>query len=1143
MSGGFVATPNQRKASDPGASAWVGANAGSGKTHVLVDRIIRLMLDSAPPSSILCLTYTKAAATEMATRVHERLSAWVAIDDQALRRDLTQLGVETVGRETLQRARKLFTAAIETPGGFKIQTIHAFCEKLLQLFPVEAGLAPGFTVLDAGQSQRLQTQARDGVLAAAQALPQSDIARAMASIVKNVQASTFDDLLRILLGQRAEIDQLFETYGTAEMIGAGLRKSLGLPPGLSLQESEDSIADFDPGRMLALAKRLHTSSSNDQRTARQLDSLAQATSRPALINQMRDLFFVKKDRTPKKPKSLITDTFRKANPEAEAWLHAHFDRMVEAVTRHDLVVQIEATQSLLLLTKAISDRFLAAKQARGAYDFDDLILRTRDLLANRQAAQWVLYKLDRAVEHVLVDEAQDTSLAQWSIVNALTEEFYAGSGGREGPARTLFVVGDHKQSIFSFQGANPDAFAESRAKFRAQIRAAGQPFHDENLTVSYRSTPEVLQIVDTVFAEGQPARRGLTGQDLSVLHHQSNRKNAPGVFELWPLVQPEDSGEPTPWTAPIDHEPATSPRRILARQIARTIKSWIGRRMIAARNRPAEPGDILILFRSRSTLFDALISELRKQQVPVAGADRMKLAENIAVMDVTALIRFVLQPDDDYSLACVLKSPLVPAALSEDQLMAIAAKRGLQPLWQQLGTSGDAACREAVAALSAWIALAGTTRPFEFISAVIRERRRAILARLGSEAGDALDALLELALSFEQGNTPTLTGFAEWLASEDTEIKRNMEASQGEVRLMTIHGAKGLEASIVIMPDTTTLPRDHDGQSLLSLDNGPTLPPLPLWRLPGLAQSDVLTSGRDSARQDGLEEYRRLLYVAMTRAKDELYVCGALGGKKLPEESWYAMITAALEAGAPHLPALRRVQAEGSDGTLSRLGPDPVMQADTSRKSEAAVTVIPDWALAPVAPVPAGPPVLAISRLGGGGPQQLHAAQRALRGRIIHRLFQELPRLGADAGKAFATRILARHQLPDALYQQVMAIIRAPDFSHYFSPGGQSEVMIGAVLPGGEVLHGAIDRLVMGRHDILLLDYKSDWTIPAGLTPDHPHVVQLAGYAYALMQAYPGRRVSAAILWTERPELMVIAPETLATAVAALTGESMAAIP
>lgn len=1113
------ATPEQKTASNPEASAWVGANAGSGKTHVLVDRVTRLMLAGVDPMSILCLTFTKAAAKEMANRLHERLGGWVGLSNADLSERLTQMGHDQVDRQTLARARRLFTTALETPGGLKIQTIHAFCERILQLFPVEAGLAPGFEVLESSQSKQLLRQARDQVLRLAQGAEDSVLAKALDIVTRHSHSDSFDALLERLLSERQALKDAMAQHGSIDGIGEALRHHLGISPEQSIEALREQFLMFDRETIEGMIPLLSASLATNQKTARNFSALLAETDSAKAEALYRRIYYGVDGEKPKAITSVITEKLMKDNPWIRDWLSEEMRRSLSVIEQIDNLTRIEATCALLTLAAAMIAEFEAAKRFRGAYDFDDLILKTRELLVDKATAQWVLFKLDRGIEHVLVDEAQDTSLSQWQILMALTEEFFSGSGSRAAPDRTLFVVGDRKQSIFSFQGADPDAFEESRAFFEHKITDVGQLFKPVDLTVSYRSTAEVLKSVDVVFAEGTRARVGLDGPHAQTLLHQSNRGNAPGLFELWPLMEADDKAERVPWQAPVDQYPPKSAVRKLAKHLAETIKSWIGKRHIMALNRAVEAGDILILFRTRNSLFDILISELRGAGIPVAGADRLKLAENIAILDMMALVQFVLLPEDDYSLACLLKSPVVPVPLSEDQLFKLAHGRGAVSLWARLGASDDPICEMAHGVLEEWLQASEGARPFEFLSAVLIRTRKAFLARLGSEAGDALDALLEVSLSYEESHSSSLAGFAHWFASEDCEIKRNMDRGRGEVRLMTVHGAKGLESSIVILPDTTSTPRSNATSALMFVEPVPGASALPFWRLSGLAQSQPIENWKAGDKQTELEEQRRLLYVAMTRARDELYVCGYKIHRDSPENSWYRLVTEALQNQD-----LRPVELPDGSSCL-RLGPDPTVNgmAPVLQKS---VPEAPAWLFN-------NPDIAHDGRVPAPGRRDAGSRVAVARGRAIHKILQDLPGMAPDAGLNFARRVLKKSGLDEALAEKILGLIAHPEHRVFFGPDSQAEVSIGSRQPNGEYITERIDRLVIRASDILVLDYKTDWHVPDRLDAGHPHVMQLARYARTLGQAYEGRPVRAAILWTSLPRLDWIAEDTLRKAMAA----------
>lgn len=1097
----------QLRASDPLASAWVNANAGSGKTHVLVDRLIRLMLAGTDPSRILCLTFTKAAAAEMSTRLYERLGRWTTMEAAGLAGALAAIGIESAPEATLTRARQLFTAALETPGGLKIQTIHAFCERLLQHFPVEAGIIPQFTVMDDHMSAEILQLARQNVLRGAQQDPQSSLGQALAEITRHVQASDFDDLVKAVLAGKTDLD--LSRSGITIAVNA-LRQRLSLSPADAPARIHSELA-LDTVSYRQFVDALQRGSKGDTERAAQIASVLIGRE-PNLIGLKR-LYLTTADE-PKKIRGIVTKPVIDAHRWIEAFVAAEQQRLLAGLGKLADLEHITATAALLTIAGEMAGAYEAEKRRRGAYDFDDLISRTNRLLAERPDAAWVLYKLDGGIEHVLLDEAQDTSPAQWNIVRAITEEFFAGHGTRERPDRTLFAVGDRKQSIYSFQGADPDIFEAVHDDFRSRIESSGQTFVDVDFTVSFRSAKEILEAVDAVFKTGNVARRGVDDRPGFVLQHQSNRRADRGIVEIWPLVEPQERDEQQPWNAPVDREPANSPRRRLARMIARKVKSWIGSRRIGNLDHKVRPGDILILVRVRNSFFDALIREMRKEGVPVAGADRLKLLDSIAILDLLALARFCLLDRDDYALACLLKSPLLAQPFSEQQLFEIAWNRGPKPLWAVIKEQPTEHCVKAVAELSGWMGEARGKPPYEFFAGVLGHSRLRFLSRLGSEANDALDAFLDAALDYEKDQNASLQGFTQWFASGDIEIKRNMEQGANEVRIMTVHGAKGLEAPIVILPDTASVPDFRTQSPLLMIAAERPGVKLPLWRLPKRFESPALAGLKGALGDDRAHEYRRLLYVAMTRARDELYVCGYRGRNDVPDDCWYNLVSQALR------PEMREL----ADGSGWRLGMDPVSEGGPPL-GESETAMIPAWAREPPRPEPQRRQWLEPSHLAADdSPQPVNAVrpQRIERGLVMHRVLQLLPDVAADGRRAFIARTVSRAGHDEALTRELVALAERPDLAWLFSPDGLSEVPIRADLPGWDrPLSGRIDRLILRGDEITAVDFKTDriWpTTPALTKADY--LVQMAAYYSALKAIHPAVKIRCAILWTAAPLLM-----------------------
>ena len=1101
------ASAPQLVASDPAVTAWVNANAGSGKTHVLVDRVIRLLLGGVDPARIMCLTFTKAAAAEMANRLFERLSGWIALSDEDLVTALRALGTGAPDGQLLERARQLFTRALETPGGLKIQTIHAFCERVLQLFPVEAGVVPHFTMLDDRAAKELRQAARDSVLLRAQAEPQSALGLALHDVASLVQADAFDDLLGNLLSERANLAAILDTEDGLAVAEAMLRHHLNLRP----DESQDTVhadlaidrSDYD---RLASLYATGTKTDGDRATSIR----AALANRNCSLIDLKDLYLTRAG-DHRKLGSMSTKGLLDRNDWLEPFLTAEQTRLVEGLGKLADLERIAATGNLLRIGAAIVAEYESAKRQMGAYDFDDLIIRTGELLSERPDAQWVLYKLDGGIEHLLVDEAQDTSPAQWEIIRSLTDEFFAGEGIHGRRHRTVFVVGDRKQSIYSFQGADPDVFETIHDEFEGRTCEAQEVFRDVDLTVSFRSTKEVLDVVDAVFRPGTPARSGLDGQSTRRdWNHESNRRDVPGVVELWPLTEPLDREPDDPWQAPVDREPAQSPRRRLAHELAQTIKSWIGRRTIVALNRAVAPQDILILVRSRDGFFDALIRALWSAGVPVAGADRLKLGENIAVLDLLALAQFCIMPEDDHALAAILKSPLFADPLSEDDLLAIAAERGTQSLWSRLRASGNPRCRAAAELLEPLIRGAPAARPFEFFSAVLGLSRGRFLARLGSEANDAIDAFLETALGFEESHATSLAGFVNWFAASEIEIRRNMEQAAGEVRIMTVHGAKGLEAPIVILPDTVSVPDHRNTSALLMLPAGSANAKVPLWLAPKLFNSQPLQYLKLTRQASQTDEHRRLLYVAMTRARDELYVCGYAGKRAASSDCWYETVSQGLQDIA------------GFDGM--RFGVGPVFGAGAEPAASPSSS-LPDWVLRPIAARPPRAPK-------PEAPPEPRQAARVARGILVHRILQQVTDLPESARPAHVADAVARAGHEPSLAVDLVALIRNPTFSEVFASDGLSEVPLIVEVPDAGPERRRIDRLVMTEHDLLVVDYKTDRNWPhdvAGINPEY--LQQLAAYRAALRRIHPGVPLRLALLWTEAPALMIVPDAELDRAV------------
>ncbi|MGD0193019.1 MAG: double-strand break repair helicase AddA, partial [Rhizomicrobium sp.] len=883
---------NPQDAGDPKRSAWVSANAGTGKTYTLANRVTRLLLDGAKPERILCLTYTKAAASEMAGRLYAQLGEWSMLADNTLRERIAEIGAPSRTEDELREARRLFALALETPGGLKILTIHSFCQQVLARFPLEAGVPPSFRVLDDQTSGDLGAEARARVLERAGG-GDAAIARAVAEIVTHADETKLDSILSSSLGtDRRKYERLMDRHGhDLERVWAFVRGTHGI----GADETSDQIAGDFCAEMRAretslreIAAWLAEGSKTDRNMSDALIGAVETGSFDAFVGA-----FMTKEGTLRK--MLAT----KASVEANHLLYEQLETIaadvVAAEQRCRAARAAALVEASLTLAHATHGEYATLKRRHGVLDYDDLILETLRLLETGDAAAWVLFKLDGGLDHVLIDEGQDTSPEQWRIVQRLADEFFAGSGAREDVTRTIFVVGDEKQSIFSFQGADPTQFDIQHGYFAERSAAGENAFVTVQLSTSRRSAPEILKFVDAVFAE-EDARHGVTSRN-EPISHEAHRSEAKGRVEFWPTVKPVENPEQDPWQRPVDLPPLMSPPMRTASDIAERIKVWTnGRTRLPGHTKPISPGDVMVLMPRREPLASELIRQLKQRGVPVAGADRIRLKDQIAVMDMVALGRFALLPEDDLNLAALLRSPL--CGISENALLALSAKRDTT-LWRELEIrrSELATFEFARAFLADCLAHADYAPPFEFYSHVLGARgmRKRMLSRLGAEANDAIDEFLALALGYEALHTPSLEGFLHWLERGDAEVKRDMERGRDEVRVMTVHGAKGLEADIVVLPDTTATPLSPGQRGALLYTDDGVFFPLTAARAP-----DAVERAKAKIAEDALKEHRRLLYVALTRPRDMLHIVGFEGKRGVKEGSWYPLMErAARRIGLP----------------------------------------------------------------------------------------------------------------------------------------------------------------------------------------------------------------------------------------------------
>lgn len=1097
----------QRDASHPGRHVWLAASAGTGKTQVLAARVFRLLLAGNRPEAILCLTFTKAGAAEMAERISGTLARWVRLDANDLFHELRGLG-EPATPPQVERARTLFARVLDAPGGLRIQTIHGFCQSLLSAFPAEAGLVAGFRPLEPREQAMLRREALARLLEDEAREGRTRVADAIGALAMRLGEPRAEAFLHACAARPDAMAALPMGEGVAPW----LRRMLDLPAD-DIDAHVEAACGDDAFDMASLREVAAANAAWGTKTGlERADAIAtwiagEPRVRSAGLASLHLVWATGKGE------------LRKSGAPGNDYaglvgrLHGACGELLALRVRAGYA---DALAAALDAGRAYARAYADAKRLAGAVDFDDLIAAAVRLLETPGMGEWVRYKLDLATEHVLIDEAQDTNLAQWRIVRAIADEFFAGAGTRGNRVRTLFTVGDDKQAIYGFQGTDPIYFRAAQRHF--DRLAAAPPVEAEErrpldtvaLTESFRSVETVLRFVDAAL-DALPA----PGLGSGERQPHASRVEGPGSVTLLPPVVAGGSDEDEEnW---IDDQV-----RELARRIARQVRDWLaGGHMLASKGRPLRPEDVMILVKRRGDLASLIVARLYAEGVPVAGVDRLRLNAPLAVQDLLAAVRFALQPGDDLNLAALLVSPLI--GWSQDELMHAAAGRQ-GGLWRHLRATQPP---ERLAPLAHLLARVDFTTPYRFLEDILSgslNGRRRLVERLGEEARDPIEELLSAALSFERTATPSLQRFLDWFDRGEVEIVRDSSRPQAAVRVMTAHGAKGLQAPLVILADATADPTQNR-RELIEWQPDPDLPPLPVFRPRSAERGGPLDAVVEDSDRRELEEHWRLFYVAATRAEEQLVIAGSLSERakgEPPALSWYRAASLAMDAlGVP--PGATRVLADDA----------PRRQvAEAPRPARAGAAALPAWARAP-APEEARPPrPLAPSSLGddtvANPPPGAAMRDAAERGRLLHGLFERLPALPAEQRRAAGDAWLAGNPLGEGLVERALAIIDDPDFAELFGADALAEAPIAATV-GGQVIAGTVDRLLVRPDRVRVVDFKTGRAVPASLddVPDY-HLRQMAAYAAALGAIFPDRAVEAALLYTAGPRLFVLPPERLA---------------
>lgn len=1123
----------QNDAVQPDDNIWLSASAGTGKTQVLTARVFRLLLrKEVSPEHILCLTFTKAGAAEMAERIHRQLASWVRLDDASLGKDLDAIGA-SLDPETREYARTLFARVLDARGGgLRIMTIHSFCQALLASFPEEADIPALFKPIEERDQKILARQTLGDLLLDEEAAGNTAIIQAIQTLSIRMGEEAAE---KYLMTCAAKPDAM---EGLPSGVLPFVRRLLDLPTDGDAQSwlvEACSDGTIDRAAMDELQQALAEfgGKKEKERQAVVLQWLAQSDEERA--NSLQDIHGAWATKTTgathKPTKGLLA-----AYPDYEAVTNALFEWSNSLQQTKTLFDYADLFAGALNAGRAFSRRYAEAKKLQGVVDFDDMIRVTAKLLNQGNMAEWIRYKLDQRTDHILVDEAQDTNLAQWDIVEALAGEFFAGMGANADRVRTLFTVGDFKQAIFGFQGTSPHNYVTARKAFFDRAKASERDFSDLSLDRSFRSTPPVLQVVDKVL--DHIGEKGL-GLDHPIPPHQSHYAGAGGSVTTWRPVAFGAVSSPDDEESWLNDE-----KRVFAQRLALQIKEWLSPETplwLDHQNRALEPKDVMILVSKRDELSALIVARLFAENVPVAGIDRIRLNQPLVVQDMLAAIRFVLQPNDDLNLASLLVSPLL--GWSQKDLLARGYRGAAhkdKSLWEFLRTQD--ALGSHIEPLRILLNMADFNTPYQFMETVVSgpmQGRKKLTARLDHAALDPLEELLNTALAYEQDHIPTLQGFLDWFDRGDVEIKRDQAQGSNEVRLMTVHGAKGLQAPLVILANATFDPENKRSGGFDIKDrvrkDGLEYPVVPIRKAERIGLLDAYATVAENRER---EEHWRLLYVAMTRAEEHLVIAGTLGPKakgEVPEGSWYHAVEQGLIAlEAQETDCARWISERAYVGAETGARTDGKAK-EKSQKLAQEPAALPDWIFAP-APKEARPPrPLTPSDLGpdnAANPPPAQAMRDAAeRGKLLHSLFERLPDIAPEKREDVADRWLEKQKrVKDAgerkaLVDIVLTVLNNPDWSDLFSPESFAEAPIAAVVDQ-HVISGTVDRLLITDDLITIVDFKTGRLVPdSAKEAPLSYLRQMAAYVAAIEKIFPGRPVKAALLYTHGPRLFELSAD------------------
>lgn len=1044
----------QIQASDPKFSTWVSASAGTGKTKILTDRVLRLLLQNAEFSKILCLTFTNAAAGEMKERIASSLSDWANTTPLELKEKLRSTLGRNCTKKELEQAQSLYGKYLNSDEKINVQTIHSFCQKLLKKFPLEAGISPSFAIIDEIKSYQILKQIKNELLSKNALLPINDY------LNSNFHEVIIDEIISEIVQNKIKF---FNSNYKYECIKS------------ESQEIIESMSSF---------------SSLEWKNIASISLIQDIVGLNQTPEQIKKFFLTDSGQ---KRKKIVPQKIIKTGSNLYSDLETIQDQ-VFILDQKEKTKQLELHSKLLsMLGSAILAEYEKYKSKKGLLDYDDLIIYSSKLLKASDAKEWVLYKLDGGIDHLLVDEAQDTSFNQWQIIEALIEEFYSGDSKEIKQERTVFVVGDEKQSIFSFQGADVSSFARMNSALKNRMQYGGKHFIDLQLEISYRSAKEILDGVHIVFDNICRKMPGLFNENIKQLSAHRNKHS--GSIEIWPLCSSEETSNDF-WPISTIAETKTS-QIILAETISSFIKEQLlSKRILPATGKEIAPNDFMILFRTRDELTNEVIHALKKDNIEVTGLDRISLCDNLAVMDLISVAKFVLNPCDDLNLCSLLKSPIF--GLSEKEIYEISINRQENSVWKILQSNNKySSLNKKLQNFIDLYQVSHIGNFFQYIVDVL-DYRRLLNSSCEPDSNDAIDELLYTCNNFYKQNNSSIQHFIFWIEEHDTSIKRN-SADAGKVKIMTLHASKGLQSPFVILCDTTSVPTQtnrfqwHNENTLLSAKNSSSTP-------------EYFKDIKKQEQSKAYAEYLRLLYVGMTRAEDHLIICGHQGKKTIPENCWYELIRSSLSEKSilnDNGNLIFGNMQQDICVTLSEKDQQNKIEFFSNKLSQETIKIKPKY----------------ISSHTHTSP--LTKKDPMSYGLIFHKILEDslvVPNLNIMKTHPLIQTINVESK--ERMLKSIDKIINNQKFCNLIKEDFCTEIAIGTE-DSGLTKIGRIDLMIIKNSEAIIIDYKSDINPPKDNKQiPKSYQKQLDFYKNTVQKIYPKKNIITMILWLENGELM-----------------------